>query len=290
MARRRAARRRAVRPRHARAARRVARALPCADVAGAATVSRRHRGLDGLRHRARDRAPAVTAAPTTWASPTRCAPSPGAWPRSTTSVSGCTSSRTCTRRPGPTRRRSTRCTTARSRGSTTPSSISGDRCRTRRPSRPTTSSISSRSAPQLRGRDMGRGGRTPRRSTSSTATSSRSCSRSASISSSRSTSARRLPGAAPRQPVAVHVLPAPPRGDGRRVLAGGVGAAAQRPGHQPPDRGDAPAGPDRGARSQARGGAGRASRRNAPSTSCSSTWRATTSAAWCASAPSRSRS
>ena len=45
--------------------------------------------------------------PTISASPTRCARSPAASPRSTISVSACTSSRTSTRRPGPTKPRST---------------------------------------------------------------------------------------------------------------------------------------------------------------------------------------
>ena len=47
---------------------------------------------------------------------------------------------------------------------------------------------------------------------------------------------RRVPGAAPGQPVAVHVLRAPPRGDARRLVAGADGAAARRPRDQPPDR------------------------------------------------------
>ena len=47
---------------------------------------------------------------------------------------------------------------------------------------------------------------------------------------------RRVPGAAPGEPVAVHVLPAPSRGDARRLVARADGAAARRAGDQPPDR------------------------------------------------------
>ena len=47
---------------------------------------------------------------------------------------------------------------------------------------------------------------------------------------------RRVPRAAPGQPVAVHVLRAPPRGDAGRLVARADGAAARRPGDQPSDR------------------------------------------------------
>ena len=59
---------------------------------------------------------------------------------------------------------------------------------------------------------------------------------------------RRVPGAAPGQPVAVHVLRAPPRGDAGGLVAGADGAAARRPGDQPPDRGHPPPRAHRGRR------------------------------------------
>ena len=64
---------------------------------------------------------------------------------------------------------------------------------------------------------------------------------------------RRVPRAAAGQPVAVHVLRAASRGHARRLVARADGAAARRPGHQPPDRGHAPPGPHR-RRRQAHGG------------------------------------
>ena len=56
---------------------------------------------------------------------------------------------------------------------------------------------------------------------------------------------RRLPGAAPGEPEPVHVLPAPPRGDGRRLVARADGAAARRQGDLPAHRRHPPAGPHR---------------------------------------------
>ena len=47
---------------------------------------------------------------------------------------------------------------------------------------------------------------------------------------------RRVPRAAPGQPVAVHVLRAAPRGDAGRLVARADGAAARRPGDQPSHR------------------------------------------------------
>ena len=59
---------------------------------------------------------------------------------------------------------------------------------------------------------------------------------------------RRVPRAAPGEPVAVHVLRAPPRGDARGLVARADGAAARRAGDQPADRGHPPPGPHRGRR------------------------------------------
>ena len=287
---RRAARRRSRRSGHARAGRGVARAVPCSDVAGAATVSRRHRGLDGLRHRAGDRGPPFTAARRSGLSRRGVLAGRAVWPRSTTSVSGCISSRTCTRRRGPTRARSMRCTTARSRGSTNAVVDLGQPL-PYRPALPPEDELDQLPdvRAQLRARCVDRGrrrreGAHPRRrhlpSRALAALRSRRAGR----------AARRLPRAAAREPVAVHVLPAPPGGDGRRVVARGAGAAAQRPGHQPPDRRDAPARSQRRARSPARGGAGRASEGTRRARHARRPGAQRRRVAWCGSGPSRSRS
>ena len=72
-------------------------------------------------------------------------------------------------------------------------------------------------------------------------------------------SVRRVPRAAAREPVAVHVLPASSRGDDRRLVARADGAAARRPRDQPPDRRDPAPRPRRAARPAARRRARRAS-------------------------------
>ena len=61
-------------------------------------------------------------------------------------------------------------------------------------------------------------------------------------------SVRRVPGAAPGEPVAVHVLRAPSGVDDRRVVARADGAVARPPGDLAPDRRHAAPRVDRGAR------------------------------------------
>ena len=198
--------------------------------------------------------------------PTRCARSPGRSPRSTTSVSGCTSSRTCTRRRAPT---------------TTTLDAMYDGAIARldnavadlgrplpyRPALPPGDELDE--LPEVR-RNFAGGAWAE------------------AVDAAKEhildgdifqvvlaqrfdlvepvDSARRLPRAAARQPVAVHVLPAPPGGDGRRIVAGGVGAAARRPGHQPPDRGHAPARSQRTSTIAGSRPSSSSTRRNAPST------------------------
>ena len=101
---------------------------------------------------------------------------------------------------------------------------------------------------------------------------------------------RRLPRAAPAQPEPVHVLPALPRGHRRGRLARADGAPARRRGHLAADRRHR----GRGARTSSTTACSRASwprtPRSWPSTSCWSTWPATTWAGSSASAPRRSTS
>ena len=78
--------------------------------------------------------------------------------------------------------------------------------------------------------------------------------------------ARGVPRAAAREPVAVHVLPAPSRSDDRRLVAGADGAGARRPRDQPPDRGHPPARPHARARPAAWRPSSSSTRRSAPST------------------------
>ena len=188
-------------------------AVPRAEAGRAPAVSRRHRRLDGLRHGPRDRAPARRPAPTISASPTRCARSRARSPRSTTSASAASSSRTCIPQPGCRRGDAAHATTTpRSRGSTTRSPISAGRCRTcRRCRRPTSSTELPEVRTQPRTTRSG-----PRRSNAAkehildgdifqvvlvAALRSRRAGR----------SVRGVPRAAAREPVAVHVLPAPSR-------------------------------------------------------------------------------
>ena len=101
---------------------------------------------------------------------------------------------------------------------------------------------------------------------------------------------RRLPGAAPGEPAPVHVLRAPSRADARRVVARADGAAARPQGdlaahrRHPPPRAHRRGRPPHGRR------AASSTRRSVPSTSCSSTSPATTSAGSPSSARSTSTS
>ena len=101
---------------------------------------------------------------------------------------------------------------------------------------------------------------------------------------------RGLPGAAPAQPEPVPLLPALPRGDGGRVLARADGAPARRGGDLAAHRRLAAAGRHRRARTGCWPASWSRTPRRWPSTSCWSTWPATTSAGWCGSAPRRSTS
>ena len=90
--------------------------------------------------------------------------------------------------------------------------------------------------------------------------------------------ARRLPRAASDQPEPVHVLRAGGRADPGRVLARADGAAARRHGSSParsraPGSGDGPTSTTASSRPSCR-----STPRSGPSTSCWSTWPATTSA------------
>ena len=81
-----------------------------------------------------------------------------------------------------------------------------------------------------------------------------------------------------------------PGGDGRRFVARGAGAAARRSRDQPPDRGHAPARPQRGTRSPARGRAGRAPEGARRARDARRPRAQRRRAGSCATAPSRSRS
>ncbi len=180
-----AARGRAVRPGRARRARGAARALPRADARRAAAVPRRHRRLPRLRHRARDRAPARRAARRPRACPTRCC-----------SLAGHVAAFDHFRQrlylienvyppPGARRRRRSRALyDARGRAGSRPrSTSSAGRCRTcPRCRRPTSSTELPEVRRNFESDAVDRARSRPRRSTSSPATSSRSCSRSASTS------------------------------------------------------------------------------------------------------------
>ena len=102
---------------------------------------------------------------------------------------------------------------------------------------------------------------------------------------------RRLPGAAPGQPVALHVLPPRRRRDHHlRVVAGADGAAARRAGHQPPHRRHPPPGPRRGRRQAPGRRAGRAPQGAGRARDAGRPGPQRRRAGWCASAPSRSTS
>ena len=272
--------------------------LPVAGSARLAAAARRARRVPRLRRRARGRAAAGSSArrrpraprrrpvghrpvrrptttgasgsrsSTTWSSEARRRPS-----RPSTSVDGCLRRTPCPARRAGGRLRQPDPSTSRllvAARAPRPSSADG--------SRRTMTSATTRQP-----------SRRPR-STSSPATSSRSCWRSASTSSSDAEPFDVYRVAAPGQPEPVHVLPAVPRADRRRLVARADGAAARRRGDLAADRRD----PARGAQRASTTVAWRAScpstPRSAPSTSCWSTWRATTSAGSCASGPSRSTS
>ena len=212
-------------------------------------VPRRHRRVPRLRRRARGRAPARRPRRPDRLARRGARRSPATSPRSTTSASACYLIENVFPAPGVRPRpTSTRRTPARSARLDDLVDELGAPAAVRAvaaPRRPSDRAAAVHAPRWARRSTTGRSRR--RRSTSSPATSSRSCSPSASTSTA-TRPVRRVPGAAPGQPVAVHVLPAPRRGDARRVVAGADGAGARRPGHQPPDRRHPLPGHDRGAR------------------------------------------
>ena len=100
---------------------------------------------------------------------------------------------------------------------------------------------------------------------------------------------RRLPGAPPGESQPLYVLPAPRGRLGRRGVARADGAVARRVRRLAADRRHAPARPERRSRTARSKRSWSRTRKSAPSTSCSSTWPATTSDGSCASDRARRR-
>ena len=262
---------------------------PAAAARGAGRVPR-------LRRRARGRAAARRRPTTTWATPTRRWSSSGSSAPSTTGASASSWSTTswCPTRPTACRRR--RGGARRLRGRLRPAASSWRRTAPRPGSAPRDMVAAPPAGPRagrgepdddvggVPGRHRrGQGVHPGRRHLPGRALA-------ALRPRARGRPLRRLPGPAPAQPEPVPLLPALPRGDRRRRVARADGAPARRRRDLAADRRLAAT----RARTSSTTGCSRASwprtPRSWPSTSCWSTWPATTSGGSCASAPRRSTS